>query len=166
MQWRAAQRGALCLPLCRQRPSFLTLIEPDRLSQRRVFVPANKPVCLQTHTRTTTGGRVYATAVCNYCVCLCQDSCCLFCPFALFFSPHTFCRSPFIHQLPSRTDWDRQQHRDQQRGCSERTQRPLWTKRRQRHLEAQAGKADGWTGVTELCPWLRVLAMHRCNKTF
>lgn len=55
MQRRAVRRGALCLPLCRQRPSFLTLIEPDRLSQRRVFVPANKRICLQTHTRTTAG---------------------------------------------------------------------------------------------------------------
>lgn len=96
MQWRAAQRGALCLPLCRQRPSFLTLIEPDRLSQSRVFVPANKRVCLQTHTRTTTGGwgtcgrgrgggAGYATAVCDYCACLCQDRRCLFGPFRAFF---------------------------------------------------------------------------------
>lgn len=171
MQWRAAQRGALCLPLCGQRPSFLTLIEPDRLSQRRVFVPANKRVCLQTHTWTTTRGTVR-----DYCACLCQDRRCLFCPFALF----CFVAPPPLPQLPSRTDWDRRQHVTGWQDASARIRNvcarsghsaPLGRTAVVKH-SAGSTQTDRWTDVTELCHWLPTPAAqlevtaHCCSKTF
>lgn len=161
MQWRAAQRGALCLPLCGQRPSFLTLIEPDRLSQRRVFVPANKRVCLQTHTWMTTRGTVR-----HYCACLCQDRRCLFCPFTLFcfVAPPPVAVQDRLGQTAARDGMAGREHEDQKCVRSERAQRPFRTysggeTQCQQHPN---GQMDGCDRVVSLVTYSGCAARSDC----
>lgn len=142
MQWRAAQRGALCLY------SFLALIEPDRqtLSETPLCFPANKRVCLRAaHTDHNQRRGLDTRLLCATTVPACvKTDAVYFVPLHFFFFP--LCRSPSSAAVLDWLGWTAARKIDRTARTS-----PWSTGRKSRQMD----------GVV-----LHIPAMHHCNKPF